>query len=310
MKKFLLSTAALVAAMSVNAQVLQINAEDNLGLGSDAVALTAGTSLGSIAGVIDAAVAFDDSYKALDCKNNDYNKVLIDGMEVLTKGGVQGNTNPSSGDGSPANTLLTPVSGAVTQLTAQKDGYVYIVSKLSSNKQYTVFEEGAPIGYSLAMEIIADQVPSKVLSYTLVGEGEYNNLPTSMAPIPWVERIALNIPTYTDADGNVKYEYEIKKNGLGVIYFPVFAGCKYLVCASGSKISWSGLAFTETPATNVTVANDEGASLQIVGGTDGINTITAEKANANAPIFNLAGQQVNKAYKGVVIQNGTKFIQK
>lgn len=38
--------------------------------------------------------------------------------------------------------------------------------------------------------------------------------------------------------------------------------------------------------------------------------VVATKANANAPIYNLAGQQVSKSYKGVVIQNGKKFVQK
>ena len=33
-------------------------------------------------------------------------------------------------------------------------------------------------------------------------------------------------------------------------------------------------------------------------------------SNLNAPIYNLAGQQVNESYKGVVIRNGKKFIQK
>lgn len=43
----------------------------------------------------------------------------------------------------------------------------------------------------------------------------------------------------------------------------------------------------------------------------GVNhTFVAPKANVNAPIYNLAGQQVSKAYKGVVIQNGKKFVQK
>jgi hypothetical protein len=31
--------------------------------------------------------------------------------------------------------------------------------------------------------------------------------------------------------------------------------------------------------------------------------------NENAPIYNLAGQRVDKSFKGVVIQNGKKFIQ-
>ena len=40
------------------------------------------------------------------------------------------------------------------------------------------------------------------------------------------------------------------------------------------------------------------------------NAVVATKSNPNAPIYNLAGQKVSKAYKGVVIQNGKKFVQK
>lgn len=46
------------------------------------------------------------------------------------------------------------------------------------------------------------------------------------------------------------------------------------------------------------------------GATSGINNITTDAANANAPVFNLAGQKVGKAYKGVVIKAGKKFVQK
>ena len=42
----------------------------------------------------------------------------------------------------------------------------------------------------------------------------------------------------------------------------------------------------------------------------GINEISNGTLNANAPIYNLAGQRVGKDYKGVVIQNGKKFIKK
>ena len=46
------------------------------------------------------------------------------------------------------------------------------------------------------------------------------------------------------------------------------------------------------------------------GQTTNINNITTEAADANAPAYNLAGQKVGKAYKGVVIKAGKKFIQK
>lgn len=45
-------------------------------------------------------------------------------------------------------------------------------------------------------------------------------------------------------------------------------------------------------------------------GTTGLNSVTADKFDANAPIFNLAGQRVNKNAKGILIQNGKKFVVK
>lgn len=47
-----------------------------------------------------------------------------------------------------------------------------------------------------------------------------------------------------------------------------------------------------------------------VAETTGINNITTDATLENAPAFNLAGQKVGKAYKGVVIKAGKKFIQK
>ena len=44
--------------------------------------------------------------------------------------------------------------------------------------------------------------------------------------------------------------------------------------------------------------------------TTGIQTIKNETINLNAPAYNLAGQKVAEGYKGVVIQNGAKRIQK
>ena len=42
----------------------------------------------------------------------------------------------------------------------------------------------------------------------------------------------------------------------------------------------------------------------------GINEVSNGTVKEKAPIYNLAGQRVGKDYKGVVIQNGKKFIKK
>lgn len=49
---------------------------------------------------------------------------------------------------------------------------------------------------------------------------------------------------------------------------------------------------------------------ELTTGTGISSAVVASKENTNAPIYNLAGQKVNKSYKGVVIQNGKKFVQK
>ena len=46
-----------------------------------------------------------------------------------------------------------------------------------------------------------------------------------------------------------------------------------------------------------------------INGTTGINTIEADKAQ-NGVIYNLAGQKVDNSYKGLIIKNGKKMLQK
>ena len=42
----------------------------------------------------------------------------------------------------------------------------------------------------------------------------------------------------------------------------------------------------------------------------GIKNVQTIEVNEKAPVYNLAGQRVSKDYKGVVIQNGKKFVRK
>lgn len=302
MKKFLLSAAALVAAMSMNAQVFQMVGADH-GLTSEASAVEAGKAWGTIDGALDITNAFANDHKIVDCKNHDYIKVLIDGNEILTTGGVQGSGNPVDEDGTNCALSLKPaVSGAVIQLDAKKDGFVYIVAKLSTNKQYVVFEEGSAMGYKIAMEVEDARIPSNVLNLEVKGEGEYNYIPASVSTlnggtgIKWVIREYLNDAEATTAG-----------NGLGVIYFPVAKDCKYLAHATGSKISWSGIYFSENEAASIKVAKEDGTDFSILADPASVNTIKADAQNG--AIFNVAGQKVGANYKGLVIKNGKKTIQ-
>ncbi len=245
MKKSLLFAAALSFAAAANADVLQLNAED-FGFGSDAVDCAEGTVWGETAlGVF--SNPFATQHKAVNCKNNNYNVVVFNGTdEIVTAGGVQGQDNPKDADGgNPGISLAEPIQGAVVKFTAAKDGYVYIVAKLSSNKNYYVFEEGSPIGFTLAMEVESDKLP-QLLTYTAEGVGEYNNIEDA-GWCDWPENVY-----YNKVLGQEKPE-DIKVNGLGVIGFYCYEGCEYLVGAGGSKISWCGAWCGDAPATSVVI---------------------------------------------------------
>ena len=302
-KVFLL--AAVAFATSANAQVVQFDSEA-LGMTDTANEFAAETALGSN-DAIDAYLAFTDSYKASNIKNNDYNVVKIGGNEVLTKGGMQGSANPKDVNGnSPAGNVAegtapsVPVSGCVYGITAKADGIVYVVAKLSSNKAYTVFEDGAAIGYKAAMEANNAAFPDSKLFVEVKGEGEYNLVKTA---IDQLEHIATGDPAS-----------EIKVNGLGVIWFPVYNGGKYLFNACGSKASVSGMYFATAEQDVVVEGTDSEAPKDAftiyTAGADGIANVAATAKAENARMFNLAGQEVGKNFKGIVVVNGKKFMNK
>lgn len=302
-KVFLL--AAVAFATSANAQVVQFDSEA-LGMTETVAEFQEGTALGSN-DAVDAYLAFTDSYKASNIKNNDYNVVRIGTAEVLTKGGMQGNTNPkdvngSSPSGSVADNTApsVPVSGCVYGATAKADGILYVVAKLSSNKAYTVFEDGAAIGYKAAMEANNAAFADGKLFVEVKGEGEFNVVNNA---IDWLEHIATGDPAS-----------EIKVNGLGVVWFPVYNGGKYLFNACGSKASVSGMYFAPAEQNVVVEGTDSEAPKAAFtiyeASADGIANVAATAKAENARMFNLAGQEVGKNFKGIVVVNGKKFMNK
>lgn len=97
--------------------------------------------------------------------------------------------------------------------------------------------------------------------------------------------------THPRADYCIVQAENLQNPFLGYVSFTAEAGKTYLFLSPNTQLGCYGFQFT-------------------AGGESAINTIKAAEQNANAPIYNLAGQQVDKSYKGVVIQNGTKRIQK
>ena len=288
--------------------IAPVNVDNALGLDADnGTALTAGTELYSgEEGVL--TIGADDTYKPQEVEFN---------VGEDLKGGLQCGANPKDEDaGIPDKTLKAPVSGAFYVWEAKQDGFLYAISKVSSHKSYTVFEEGTAIGYKYGAQGDAETKLGATYQFELKGEGEYNEIKEA---IGWAEQEYLKVadPEFYESnwedktadDGTVSKSWiKIGVDGLGVIVFPVVKDCKYIFNACGSKLRLAGIAFSEVD--DVVVKTTDGTTIYAGGGETAIQSAKVITVAADGAIYNLAGQKVGASYKGIVIKDGKKFIQK
>ena len=312
MKKQLLLGALLMGAVCANAQIEKIVVDGTAaGLDETGVTISAGTVLGSSDNVTVKA-AYDDTYKIVSCAFQGYNNAIINGTSLSFGNGVQGSTNPAGQKLVDIANSTAPNAGAVIQLDVKEDGYIVVVSKLSSNKEYYVWEGSAtsamPVAYSLYMDwsaaanaehpTITYSWPADVdgyLNFSADDLDKYVDLSTGKAL--WPEKVVLG----ADVE-------KIGKNGVGFIVFPVYKDAEtYLVQAAGSKISVPAIAFSKDPITDLqlTGADEDGNPLAITflgeGGGTGVNGIEVEKAEVEGQTYDLGGRP---ATKGLLIQKG------
>jgi hypothetical protein len=208
-----------------------------LGISSSGKTLATGTIIGKTT-YVTAAVGGSDNYKS-----SSYGPIYV--SDYSWSGGIQGNANPKdANNGTPSSTLNVPTSGAFFTFDVTANGYLYVTHRSSSNKAYTIFEDGHPIGYIYSAISDKESLPTQY-GYELKGSGE-NHVITEKVLTP--EQITLQW------DGKGDWT-NIGASGLSVIKFPVRAGSQYVVNANGSKMTATGFYFDTTGDATVTVPN-------------------------------------------------------
>lgn len=134
----------------------------------------------------------------------------------------------------------------------------------------------------------------------------------------------LTLPSGKVAKGITFYSYvNNEDDGWENSYWKEVAGTTYEAstmtsCKDGASPDKREFTFPEGTQLNKITFTNSGKQLcyvikiDIIDGseTTGIQTVKSETIDVNAPAYNLAGQKVDKSFKGVVIQNGKKMIQK
>lgn len=314
MKKLFTFAAMVAITMSASAQTESAFLDAEALLGAEAattpVSVNAETVFCSTSNVTMKA-AWNDTYKivSLTAETDAANKVIIDGVTYDMPTGIQGQTNPKPSD------LVSggQNSGAVFKFDVKTDGVLYVFGKLTGNKSYYVWEgdvanaQGLPVAFTMQAQPVGGGDP---VGYTLKGDADgyyvigngYDN-GTAMATASWCVDVYKGLTWGADINPTKTWGSTwTAGNALGVIAFPVYRdAATYFVNACGSKITCNGFVFVPGATT---IGN-----ISFAGAGTGINGITVDGAdNANAPVYNLAGQRVSKDAKGILIQNGKKFI--
>lgn len=107
--------------------------------------------------------------------------------------------------------------------------------------------------------------------------------------------------------GTLQAETSVKKDGMEVYGFSASEG-KFV--HAGNKASIDAFrAYISVPSAALSTAASRSIDLDF-GGTTGINEIQNAHSSSAAATYDVAGKRVDKNYKGVVIRNGKKMIQK
>lgn len=314
MKKLFTFAAMVAITMSASAQTESAFLDAETLLGADAAATAVNVNAETVfcsTSNVTMKAAWNDTYKivSLTAETDAANKVIIDGVTYDMPTGIQGQNNPKPSD------LVSggQNSGAVFKFDVKADGVLYVFGKLTGNKSYYVWEgdvanaQGLPVAYTMKAQPVGGGDPvgytlkGDVEGYYVIGNGYDNG--TALASASWCVDVYKGLTWGADINPTKTWGSTwTAGNALGVIAFPVYQeAATYFVNACGSKITCNGFAFVPGATT---IGN-----ISFAGAGTGINGITVDGAdNANAPVYNLAGQRVSKDAKGILIQNGKKFI--
>ncbi len=120
----------------------------------------------------------------------------------------------------------------------------------------------------------------------------------------------LDIPVkdLVDEDGDFGFEYDFSQP-IDIIFTVGFDKATGSAFTKGAIDPESGL-YTITITEKGSALALDGVYFYKADESAGVNEVKAATKADNGAIYNLAGQQVSKNYKGVVVKNGKKFIQK
>lgn len=220
----------------------------------------------------------------------------------------------------PDGSMGLPKSGEYIEVTAKVDGMFKIgfwANKGGSRKLYLIDKETKK---ALTWDADETKTQYKVEGYVngwdeewveTEGETKVKKAKKRFIPYMQVNNYVLGDPAAVndkvlDAEFNPTTKVVDQVNNavkFGWFVFDAKANNTYMIFGSDWQFGFQGYQFTPGATISDYHASDP-------TGIKAITTKTEKVWNADAPMYNLSGQKVDKSYKGIVIQNGRKFVNK
>lgn len=214
-------------------------------------------------------------------KGNPVNIAKIEFEEIMTDGVGTGNYRAKWDNSyyAPDGANGLPTNGTYATLTPSVDGNMKVsvwVNK-GSRDIYVVKKSDAK-----ALAFGTDVIASGYIN------GQNNDVAED-SPLFGYPMLQENIATKGTEGAEAYVLGQGNQAGWFYLTFKATANETYYVFCKNTQVGFGGYEFTAT-------------------GTNGINDVKANAIDENAPVYNLAGQRVTKQAKGILIQNGKKFI--
>lgn len=198
--------------------------------------------------------------------------------------------------------------GTITLLAA---GSTVISASFAGNDDY----EAQTVSYTLTVKSAStvDISNTPETAYTVAKANELIAAGEGLDTKVYVKGIVVSIKEISTSYGNATYY--ISDDGTSTDQLMVFRGYylggEKFTAEDQLKAADNVIIYGKLVNYNGTYEFTTGSQLYSINGVTSINGIAADSLqNENAPVYNLAGQRVSKDAKGVLIQNGKKFVNK
>ena len=207
------------------------------------------------------------------------------------------------------------INATTGEITLIKAGKAVISAIFEGNDEY----EAQTVSYTLTVKAAVEEGGETVdisntpeTAYTVAKAIELINAGEGLDTKVYVKGTVSTITEISTQYGNATYN--ISDDGTTtnelVVYRGYYVGGEKFTLGDEIEVGDEIVVYGKLVLYNNTTPEiNTGSSIYSVNGiTTGVNSITTDETDSNAPVFNVAGQRVSNSFKGIVIKNGKKFM--